>query len=974
MPTPPPAATATDEWSMAALAQQTRVAVFDERVRLLYRLSRPGYFGTLINAAVIAAALAAVVPFYKVILWLGLTVAVTATRYMLYRRFLAAAAPAPAAGLAQWRRRFVGGAAVMGCVWGVLGSLLMPAGEFMHQILVMFVIGGMVASALIVLTPVRLAFYTFAGGALLPTIVCTFAQPESIYLYVGVVQLVFTGVMFALAPIMHRNHVDLLQARFENEALVGRLAAANRALSDRVEAQRAAEAELQRSSTRLDALVEASPLGIIVQDKAGIISRWNRAAERIFGWSEREVVGGPSPTVPPDKQAEKARFLERIDRGEEFLDVEAVRVRKDGSRIAVSMSAAPLRDAGGATEGSVMIFADVSERKRGEQLQLLEHRVTRVLSESQSVDDALTEVLRIFCQTAGWAYGARWVVNESEQKLVCVETWHADDAAIAAFAASNRSAQRDFRPREGGLLRGVWATRDLIWMEDAAADVSLSRAAEIGRSGLHAAVAFPVLILGKFYGVIEFFATERRPRDEGLIRIARSIGSQVGQFIARKEAEQHLTFFANHDTLTGLPNRAMFGQRLAQALARAQRVARMIAVLFVDLDRFKVINDTLGHDAGDSLLQQVATRLRACLREGDTIARQGGDEFVVLLEDIAETTQASGVAQKILETVAEPYVLAGQEFSVTASVGISIYPEDAGDVQALLKNADIAMYRAKDSGKNNYQFYSAQANRHSLEKLALETDLRRALDRRELHLQYQPKVCMRSGRITGVEALIRWQHPQRGAIAPAQLIALAEETGLIIAIGDWVIRTACDDARAWFSSGLPPTSVAVNLSARQFGRDGLAEMIGTVLGDSGLDAGLLELEITESAVMDNAERAAAVLDRLHGMGVRVALDDFGTGYSSLGYLKRFPVDSVKIDRSFIADVPRDADDVAITRAVIAMAHSLGLKVVAEGVETADQVRFLQEHGCDEMQGFRFSAPCDAAAMARLLVAPPRPVV
>lgn len=525
----------------------------------------------------------------------------------------------------------------------------------------------------------------------------------------------------------------------------------------------------------------------------------------------------------------------------------------------------------------------------------------------------------------------------------------------------------------GGLLRGVWASRDLVWLEDAAADRTLSRSAELERSGLHAAVAFPVLILGKFYGVIEFFATEPRPRDEGLIRVARSIGSQVGQFIARKEAEQNLTFFANHDTLTGLPNRAMFGQRLAQALARAQRNARMIAVLFVDLDRFKVINDTLGHDAGDRLLQQVAARLRACLREGDTIARQGGDEFVVLLEDIAEGTQASGAAQKILETVADPYVLGGQEFNVTASVGISIFPEDADDVQALLKNADIAMYRAKESGKNNFQFYSAQANRHSLEKLALETDLRHALDRGELHLQYQPKVCMRSGRITGVEALIRWRHPVRGAIAPAQFIALAEETGLILPIGDWVIRRACADARTWLSNGLPPTPVAVNLSARQFGRDGLADLIAAVLDDCGLGPALLELEITESAVMDNAERAAAVLDRLHGMGVRVALDDFGTGYSSLGYLKRFPVDSVKIDRSFIADLPRDDDDVAITCAVIAMAHSLEMKVVAEGVETAAQVTFLLDHGCDEMQGFRFSQPCDAASVAALLAAPPQPV-
>jgi predicted signal transduction protein with EAL and GGDEF domain len=362
--------------------------------------------------------------------------------------------------------------------------------------------------------------------------------------------------------------------------------------------------------------------------------------------------------------------------------------------------------------------------------------------------------------------------------------------------------------------------------------------------------------------------------------------------------------------------------------------------------------------------------LRTCLRESDTIARQGGDEFVVLVEDMTEPSQAVGVAQKILETVAQPFVLSGRECHVTASIGISVYPEDAGDVQALLKNADIAMYRAKDSGKNIFQFYSAQANRHSLEKLALETDLRHALDRHELRLHYQPKINTRSGCITGVEALIRWDHPQLGAISPAQLISLAEETGLIIAIGDWVIRRACLDAHDWAASGLPAIPVAVNLSARQFGRDGLADFVGGVMRESGLQASQLELEITESAVMENAERATVVLDRLHDMGVRVSLDDFGTGYSSLGYLKRFPVDSVKIDRSFISDIPNDRDDVAITRAVIAMAHSLNMKVIAEGVETAEQVQFLSDHACDEMQGYRFSQPCDVSALTVLLAAPP----
>jgi diguanylate cyclase (GGDEF)-like protein/PAS domain S-box-containing protein len=947
-------------------------AVFAERVRLFHRLSRPGFVGTLVNATVIAFALWSVTPPASLIAWLALVSIITGARYLLYRRFAELAPPADQ--MRFWRRRFVAGTAAMGCAWGLLGSLLLPSVMHIQQILVFLVVGGMVASGLVVLTPVRMAFYSFALASLLPMIATVFVQGAPMYGAVGLVLLVFLGVMIALAPIMHRTHIEPLRARYDNEALVAQLSAANKALSERIEAQRVTEAELQRSAARLDALIEASPLAIIVQEDGGVISRWNHAAERIFGWSEREVIGRQSPTVPPDKLAEKMQFLERIRRGEEFLNVEGSRQRKDGTRIAVSMSAGPLRNAEGVPDGSVMIVADVSERKRYEQLQSLEHAVTRALSESQSIDEALHEVLRKFCEIAGWAYGGRWVLNTQDQKLKCVETWHIESPAIAAFAESNRMVQRDYVPLKGGLLRGVWMTGEPVWMEDVTADNTLSRAVELARSGLHAALAFPVLILGKFYGVIEFLATESRPRDEALLRVGRSIGSQVGQFIARKEAELHLTFFANHDALTGLPNRTMFGERLAQALSRAQRNARMIAVLFLDLDRFKVINDTLGHDAGDRLLQQAAVRLGECLRENDTIARQGGDEFVVLVEDMTDTAQAAGIAQKILEAVAQPYQLSGQEFHVTASIGVSVYPEDGGDVQTLLKHADIAMYRAKDGGKNTFQFYSAQANLHSIERLALETDLRRALERDELRLHYQPKIDSRSGHIAGVEALLRWQHPLRGAVSPAEVIALAEETGLIVAIGDWVIRTACRDARQWAAHGLPAIPVAVNLSARQFGRDDLADAVRDILEESGLEATRLELEITESAVMENAERAAVVLDRLHGMGLRVALDDFGTGYSSLGYLKRFPVDCVKIDRSFIKDIPDDEDDAAITRAVIAMAHSLRLKVVAEGVETAEQVRFLQEHGCDEMQGFRFGKPCDLVALEALLAAPPQQVM
>jgi diguanylate cyclase (GGDEF)-like protein len=451
-----------------------------------------------------------------------------------------------------------------------------------------------------------------------------------------------------------------------------------------------------------------------------------------------------------------------------------------------------------------------------------------------------------------------------------------------------------------------------------------------------------------------------------LLQITSSIGSQLGQFMARRQAEERVRHLAHYDELTGLPNRSMFNEQLARALTLARRYSKPLAVLFIDLDRFKIINDTLGHDAGDRVLTEIAERLHGCLRDSDTVGRLGGDEFVVLIEELPEPMHVAAVAQKILAAVAAPFILEAQEFHVTASIGISTYPEDSEDISTLLKNADIAMYRAKEQGKNNYQFYSAQMNVHSIERLALESNLRRALERNEFLLYYQPKIDISSGRVTGVEALIRWQQPGKALLAPGQFIPLAEETGLIVPIGEWVLKTACARCKLWQKQGLQPLRVAVNLSARQFAHESLLQDVARILTQTGLDPSFLELEITESMVMHKPEQAVALLNELKAMGIHLSIDDFGTGYSSLNYLKRFPIDSLKIDRLFIRDIPADTDDAAITRAIISMAHSLRLKVIAEGVETAEQLRFLREHGCDEMQGYHFSPPLPEEQVIGLL--------
>lgn len=434
----------------------------------------------------------------------------------------------------------------------------------------------------------------------------------------------------------------------------------------------------------------------------------------------------------------------------------------------------------------------------------------------------------------------------------------------------------------------------------------------------------------------------------------------------RKRIEQELNYIATHDTLTGLPNRLMFNQLLNQAIQSAKRNMKQLAILFIDLDRFKIINDSLGHEAGDQLLQEIARRFKEALRAVDVVSRLGGDEFVILIENFNDINQVKKVAQKILSATIKPMVIVGEECRVTASIGISVYPGDGQDEQSLMKNADIAMYFAKEEGKNNFQFYSTDIKAHSNERLAIETNLRRALERREFSLDYQARLDFKTGNITGVEALLRWNNPYLGSVTPTQFIPVAEETGLIVPIGKWVLKTACAQNVAWQKQGLPPVCVAVNLSLRQLMDENLLNDIGAALKESGMTANLLELEITESMVMHNPSKLISLLTKIKEMGVRLAIDDFGTGYSSLAQIKHFPIDTLKVDRSFVRNLPQDSEDKAIIEAIITMGKTLSLTVVAEGVETQEQEAYLKEHICDEMQGFYFSKPVGADKFAELL--------
>jgi diguanylate cyclase (GGDEF)-like protein/PAS domain S-box-containing protein len=440
----------------------------------------------------------------------------------------------------------------------------------------------------------------------------------------------------------------------------------------------------------------------------------------------------------------------------------------------------------------------------------------------------------------------------------------------------------------------------------------------------------------------------------------------VEDITERKHYQARIEQQANHDELTGLANRSLLKDRLQQSILTAASYGTRLAVAFVDLDRFKFINDSLGHQVGDQLLKEMSSRLKSCVREWDTVARLGGDEFVLLLNGTTSADSVQIAVERMLSVVGEPWTTAQGEFQVTSSIGVAMYPDDGTDAETLLKHADAAMYRAKENGRNSFQFFTAEFNAQMTERLELESKLRRALEREQLLLHFQPRVDLTSGRVISAEALLRWQIPGEAMIPPARFIPLAEETGLIVTIGRWVLQAACAQNKAWQDAGLPHLAISVNVSARQFLQENFVDVVAEVLRDTGLEARYLELEITESMVMHDAQRLMEMLDQLKELGVQIALDDFGTGYSSLSYLKRFAVDRLKIDRSFVKDVTTNADDAAIVRTIIALGHNLGLKVIAEGVETQEQLAFLRRNLCDEMQGYFFSPPLESATFRALL--------
>lgn len=621
---------------------------------------------------------------------------------------------------------------------------------------------------------------------------------------------------------------------------------------------------------------------------------------------------------------------------------------------------------------------DRAEEKARSEAQ--KERLTRMFAALSATNEAImraksrSELFELVCQAA--SNGAKFTST-----TIALAKADSDQLEIVAAAGPSAETTRNIRlsidperPEGRGMSGTAFRTRQPCISNDYLNDNRVAAFHAIVRGdGARSGAAFPLVVHDRAVGVMIYMSTEQDTFIgefvELLQRLADNVSFAMENFDradAKNRADERIEYLASHDSLTNLPNRETFNGLLREAIDEAHRHERRFALLFIDLDRFKVINDSLGHEAGDLLLLEVANRLRKALRASDVVARLGGDEFVVILDQCGDIDDVQHIATGLLAALSQPMELAGHECHTTASIGIAMYPANGSDAQTLTKNADMAMYLAKEDGKNGYRFFSKEVKTQSIERLSLESALRRALEREQFSLHYQPKVDMETGQITGVEALLRWTHPELGSISPAQFIPLAEETGLIVPIGRWVVKEACAQAMAWQRRGLLPLSMAVNLSPRQFADEHLLEDVDEALAASGMSPVLLQLEVTESMMMRNVGRALKVLDAIQSRGIRLAIDDFGTGYSSMSLMKHFPIDTIKIDRSFVRDLPHDSEDQAIAQAIISMGKALGMTVVAEGVENAEQEAFLRTHGCDEMQGYLVAKPLPPQQVAELL--------
>jgi diguanylate cyclase (GGDEF)-like protein/PAS domain S-box-containing protein len=706
------------------------------------------------------------------------------------------------------------------------------------------------------------------------------------------------------------------------------------------------DAKPRQSQSHFEIALASVADAVITVDAAGLVTHLNPAAEAATGCALPDALGKPLMkvfrAVHDDSGAALESVFETLRRAGERVELshETAFLDRRGERVPIECTATPIRSPDGELAGGVIVFRDVGSRRATERA-LKSSEESRVenadalFEEKERAQVTLNSIGDAVVSTNFW--GRVTYLNIVAERMTGWTQAQASGRAVDDVFRLIDAASRDpiATPTARAIIenRTVGLGADCMLIRNDGAELAI----ETSAAPIH----------DRHGGVI------------GAVMVAHDV-------TVARELSHRLARLALHDSLTDVPNRTLFGDRLDQAMMRAHRAGSSVAVLYIDLDRFKHINDSLGHAVGDELLKSVAHRLQSCVRSSDTVSRQGGDEFLVLLADVAHPRDASVCAEKILEALDAPLRLGAHDLRITASIGIATFPGDAEDAESLLRNADFAMYQAKYSGRNNYQFFRPDMNSNAVERQSVETDLRLAIARQEFVLNYQPRVELKTGAIVGVEALIRWQRPRHGLMPPARFIPVAEESGLILPIGRWTLETACRQARAWQNAGLAPISVAINVSAVELRGKDFLNNVQQVLAESGLEPSLLELELTETFMMQDWQSTAAILRALKGLGVRIALDDFGTGYSSLSYMKRFPIDALKIDQSFVRDMTTDSDDASIVSAVIDMGRSLNMRVVAEGVQTRAQLDFLRERHCPEGQGFYFGPPVPAEYLTERL--------
>jgi len=863
-----------------------------------------------INASILAAVLWPSYPAWILLLWIGLFCVVVSVRLVDRARYLRQ--PHDSGHEVSWARRFTVGAAVTGCLWGLSGSVVLVSPDPVAHVVVTFVLGGMTVGAVFQQSAYLPAFFSYALPAVVPQVVFYLGKGDRISIAMGLMLAAYVAVVALMGRYINRWIVETVRLRLDQAA-------------DNCNLQ-AAIAESKAVLNEIEQIYRYAPVGLCFMDTNYRYTRMNEHLAEMSGVTVDAALGRTLREVVPHLADDIIAMHRPIfERGEPVLNAEvhgASPKPPHGERHWL-MNCFPLRSESGDIIGLIDAVLDITDlkqtqlawRQSEERFRTIFDSVNDLIFVRDFETGALVEVNQRVCEMFGYTRDELLKLNLGD--LSENKPPYTGENLLSEMQKARSGTPQTFD------WRGKTKDGRLFW-----AELSIRRATFGGR--------------------------------EYLLSTAREISR-------RKEAEDQLKRLAQFDLLTGLANRGVFVAELTRAIERARRDERTFAVLYLDLDHFKDVNDTLGHPIGDRLLQAVAERLQANVRTIDTLARFGGDEFALLMADIGDPTDAGVLADKLLQIMAKPFLLGGNQIQSGVSIGIATYEPDVPGAEALLAHADVALYRAKSEGRHTYRFFTGAMDAEVRKRVALTSELQAGIAAGQLFLAYQPQVDMETSRLVGLEALVRWNHPTRGVLLPGEFMPAAERSGLIVMLGNWVLRSACRQAQQWLETGAALPPVAINVSTLQFKAPReLENEIETALAETGLSPGLLEIEVTESALMGTSSANDNVVQRLRARGLRIAIDDFGTGYSSLLYLRRFPVDRIKIAQEFVKDIGIEANDTAIVKAAIGLARELGIGVIAEGVETADQVRLLHEWGCRQAQGFYFAAPMPAEEVLPLL--------